>query len=72
MKDNIIIKQDSSKLMPKKAKVKVIEAKILELLIEQMEAAKEKRDFEKTPSLLGMSNSQFLAIQEFIKFYKVH
>ena len=72
MKDNIVIKEDPSKPAKKEKEKPQLEDKVMQMLVEQIKESKAKRDFERTPALLGMTNEQFLASQEFNNYYRVH
>lgn len=70
MSQNHVEKVDpQSKLGAGKRKKKVLEAKVEELLLEQLDRSKVRKKFEKMTSLLGVTTRQYNAIVKFERFY---
>ena len=70
MKENVNLEENPSAIIGKKKEKQQMDGKVQDLLIEQLEKSKIKRHFEKITSLLGVTRSQYMAIQHFEKFYK--
>lgn len=71
MEENItLIETSHTTKMLKSVKKKKLDPKMEELKIKEMVQDDKKKKFEKTTTLMGVSTKQWVAIQNFEKFYK--
>lgn len=70
MKQNIVLKENNKSISKKGMQLEKIDDKLLDILIEQLEKSKVKRNFEKMTTLLGLTQSQWVAVLQFEEFYK--
>ena len=70
MTDNVIIEENPNSLIQGRQKKKKMEKKVEEILLRQLEQSLIKKKFERMTTLLGISNKQYLALQNFENFYR--
>ena len=70
MTDNVIIEENPNSLIQGRQKKKKMEKKVEEILLRQLEQSLIKKKFERMTTLLGISNKQYLTLQNFENFYR--